>query len=186
MGRLVLGSSGSGRQLVTGHADRFVEIAQRVLRHQVIPVAAQNQADREIVFRCLDLLVHGGEIEIELTGIFRLEGAALQLDDHIAMQLQMVEKQINVKILLANLQMILPPHEGKALAKLEHEAGQVLDQGIFYGPFPGLLTQAQEVEDIRVFQALAGQVGIRNRQTLIEIVDAGLLGLALEQAAFDP
>ena len=72
-------------------AHGLVEIAQGVFGHDAVALLAEHQADRRIVFRRLDLLIEGSEVEIQLAGIFRLEPTVFQFDRYIAMQLQMIE-----------------------------------------------------------------------------------------------
>ena len=46
------------------------------------------------------------------------EFAALEFDHHIAAQFEVVEQQVDEKLLAAHLQHHLPPHERKACAQL--------------------------------------------------------------------
>ena len=67
--RLECLGQGAG-QSVARDADRFPEIPQGVLGHEVVAVLAEDEADGRLVFRRLHLLVEGGEVEVELAGVF--------------------------------------------------------------------------------------------------------------------
>jgi hypothetical protein len=55
-------------------------------------------------------------VEVQLTGVFGTKWRCLQLDDHIAAQLQVVEQQINEEFVSADVDPVLPSDESEARA----------------------------------------------------------------------
>ncbi len=81
-------------------------------------------------------------VEVDLAGEFRPEGAGLQVDHDECTQFQMIEQQINVIVAAIDLDAVLPPDEGEALAQLEQEFLQVMDQAGFQLAFVERLCRA--------------------------------------------
>lgn len=71
--------------------------------------------------------VHRRKIEIQLTGVFRLKLPSLQFDNHIAAQIQIIEKQVNVKIITTHVEVILVAEKCKSGSELKRQFGYVLD-----------------------------------------------------------
>src|SRR5690606_746865 len=111
------------------------------------------------------------------------ELACLQFDHHVAAQLEVVEQQVDEKLLAAHVQQHLPANEGEARTQLQQEIGDVLYQRLLDFAFSCFLAQAEKIEAVRVFQRLDGQIGLRCRQALIEIGDS--FARALQQVGFD-
>ena len=105
-------------------------------------------------------VIHHAAIEVHFAGVFGLEIAALEVDYHITAQFQMVEQQVDVKILLADIKMILSSNEGKALPELQQKFFQMGDKTSFQFAFVKTWLQGQEVEEIGVFQRLLHQIGV--------------------------
>ena len=61
-----------------------IDILQGIFGNQIVLALAQKQADSGRVLLCLQDIVHCRQVEVQLAGIFRLEVARLQFDDHIA------------------------------------------------------------------------------------------------------
>ena len=61
-------------------------------------------------------IIHRREIEVKLSGILRFEFASFQFDHHIAAEVQVVEQQINVKIVTAYVEVILIAEERESLS----------------------------------------------------------------------
>ena len=106
-----------------------------------------------------------------------LELAALELDHHIAAQFEVVEQQVDKKLIAAHVQHHLPPYERKTRAQLQQEFRHVLHQGVFDLALLCLVGQAQKVETVRVFQRFARQIGLRLGQTRFEVGDCGATAL---------
>ncbi|MNG38103.1 hypothetical protein D3C84_1256640 [compost metagenome] len=62
------------------------------------------------------LHIHGRQVEAQLAQVLGLELVGFQLDDHIAAQFQMIEQQIDEKVVAAHFQWHLPPNECKSCA----------------------------------------------------------------------
>lgn len=63
---------------------------------------AQQQANGGIVLRVFYLAVYGSQIKTQLAQVFGLEFAALEFDHDIATQLEMVEQQVDEKLVSAH------------------------------------------------------------------------------------
>ena len=95
----------------------------------------------------------------------------LQVNDDEAAQAEVVEEQVEVEILAADLKVVLVADEGKAQPQLQQEGAQMLDQRPLQVALVGLRAQAEEVEGVRVFQQLLGQLrlwgGQRGREVAL-------------------
>ena len=109
------------------------------------------------------------QIEVHLAGILGLELAFLQVDDDEAAQPQMVEQQVDVEVVVADVEMDLPADEGEPLPQFEQEAFQI-DGADLVSEFPLVerLVEREEVEDVGVFERLLDEVGLRRRQQPVE------------------
>ena len=65
--------------------------------------------------------IHRRQIEIELSGILRLKLAGFQLDHHIAAQVEVVEQEVDIKVIAAHIEMILIAKKSKAGAKFQQQ-----------------------------------------------------------------
>jgi hypothetical protein len=96
----------------------------------------------------------------------------------------MVEKQIDKKLVAADFQPVLASDEREASAQLEQELGEVPGQCAFDVALLGVFSQGLEVEDVRIFQRFAGQVGLGRRQAFGKIRDR-VAGTARKAASGD-
>jgi hypothetical protein len=78
----------------------------------------------------------------------------------------MVEKQINEEFVSTHLQTVLTPDKCEAGAKFQQEAGDVPRQGLLDVALLRVLCQVEKVKDVRILERLAGEVGLRWRQSL--------------------
>ena len=53
------------------------------------------QADGRVVLRVFDQFIHCRQIKAQLAQMHELELAALQLDDHITVQFEVIEQQVD-------------------------------------------------------------------------------------------
>jgi hypothetical protein len=90
--------------------------------------SAKNEAQTGLVFRPPQEIVHSGQIEIHFAGELRLEFFDLEIDHDVAPQSQMVEKQVEKEVLVADCEVILTSNKRETLSKLQHEIANVLDQ----------------------------------------------------------
>ena len=112
-----------------------------------------------------------------------LELAGLELDHHIAAQLQVIEKQVDEEFITPHVQQHLSAHECKAGTQFQQELGDMLDQRMLDGTLAGLAPEAQEIQAVRILQRFSGQVRLWPGQRQLEIRHR--LAGALQQAGFD-
>ena len=108
-------------------------------------------------------------VKVKLACIFRLELALFQVNHDERPQPQMVEEQIDVEVLVADIEAILPADEREALAEFEQEFFQVAHQLRFEFALLERFGQGEEVEDVRVFQGLPSQIGLERGEALGEV-----------------
>jgi hypothetical protein len=101
--------------------------------------------------------------------MLRLELAALNLDDDVTLQARVIKQQVNEELIARDFQPELPPHIGKAGTQLDQETGDMANQRVFDFALMGIVSKAEEVEQIRVFQRFQRQRRIRRWQLLGEI-----------------
>ena len=70
---------------------------------------------------CLTLGINGGHVEAELADVLGLELPGLDLDDDVAMQLGVVEEQVEEEVVAADLKVHLPSDVGEAGAQLNED-----------------------------------------------------------------
>lgn len=68
---------------VFADADGFAHILERVLGHQVVLAFAEEKSDGGGVLRLFHESVHGGEIEVQLSGVLRLKCSGFLLNNNI-------------------------------------------------------------------------------------------------------
>ena len=117
-----------------------------------------------------------------------VELADLEVDDDIALELDVVENQVRIEMVAVQRQPQLAANEGEAAAQLEQEALQLRDQRFLE---PRLvqarhLGQVEELQHIRVFDQVCGLSGLQplvsqRQHTLL----VAALGEALEQQRGD-
>ena len=96
-------------------------------------------------------VVDRGEIEIHFARGFGGKVACLEIDDDEAAQLQVIEEEIEVEVLIANVQVNLPSDQCKSRAQFEEKFLDVVDEAEFDGAFvpgtgrPALRLPYQEV-----------------------------------------
>ncbi len=100
------------RQLIGRDADRLVDAGETVLGKELIPLLAKDQTDGRGVGRVLEPVVDDVPVEVQLAGILGPELPLLQINDDERPQSQMVEKQVDVEVLVA-----IPGNEGKERLK---------------------------------------------------------------------
>ena len=130
-----------------------------------------------------DLAIHRSQIKPQLPQMLRFELATLEFDHHIAAQLEVVEQQVDEKLVTAHIQQHLPPDEREARAQFQQEFGDMLHQGVFDLALLRLVGQAQKIETIGVFQRFVGQVGLRPGQADLKV--GHRRAAALQQPGFD-
>ena len=69
--------------------------------------------------------VHRRKVEVQLAGMFGLEGTYLQLKDEIAVEANVVEEKIDIKGLPVHAQRDLAPHERESASQLQEEVAKM-------------------------------------------------------------
>ncbi len=105
-------------------------------------------------------IIHSGKIEIQGSGKGGVEGDRLKFDHNIATQFEMIEKQVESKILIAHFEKDLSADESKSAAELKQEMLNMVDKRLLNVVlFPGIRC-TQKIKQIRVFEYLHRHVGI--------------------------
>lgn len=111
------------------------------------------------------------------------EVAGLQLDDHIAAQLQVVEEQVEVEVVAPHLEVHLAADEGEAGTEFQEQLAQVLQQAAVDVTLAGVLGQAEEVEVVGVLEQGHSQFGLRRWEGAVEV--GGRAALAAVEIRID-
>ncbi len=99
--------------------DGLLKAAEGILDEDLVFSLAEEKANRGLVIGVAEQIVHGSAVEVDLSGIAGFEGAGLEFYDDMAPELEMVEKEVEVEILVANLEMHLPTDKGETGSQLE-------------------------------------------------------------------
>src|SRR5262245_9774377 len=95
----------------------------------------------------------------------RLEALCLELEDDKAPESQVIEEQVQVKVLPADLEWILAPHKSEPFSELEDQGPNMLEQPGLQRTLAYLGAQRQEVERVRVLDELLRQIRLLGRQS---------------------
>jgi len=121
--------------------------------------------------RRLSLGIDGGQIEVELAGIFWPKRGCLELDHDVAPHLQMVKEEINKEFIAADVQPVLAPDKRNAGARFKQEPRDVPRQRLLDVALLSVLRQVQKVENVWVFQRIPSKVGLGWRESFLKIGD---------------
>src|SRR5206468_1249868 len=103
-------------------------------------------------------------------------------------QLQVVEQQVDVEVVIADFQVKLAADEGEALPQLQQETLQVVEETRLQLPLVEGCFEGQQVEDVRVFERLPREVGLRRGQQPLEVrqgLSMPAMGLRLDHGEQD-
>ena len=92
---------------------------------------AQDDADRGPLVRRLHVAIEVVHVHLHLAQILVAQLADLQVDQHVAAKQTVVEHQIDEEVLLVEGEPLLSCLEEKALAELEQEVLELVDDGGF-------------------------------------------------------
>jgi hypothetical protein len=115
------------------------------------------------VVRVSHLRVHRRKIEVHLPCELRAERHGLEVDDHEAAKLEVVEKEVYVEVLVGDLDVDLAPDESEAYAELHQKPLDVVYEPLLELALVSVRTEREEVEDVRVLQRLMREVRLRRR-----------------------
>src|SRR5450432_2570785 len=165
------------------HADGLPRVAERVFDDDLVLLLAEHEADARLVPIAPELGIRGGQVEVHLAGVLRLELAGVELDNDEAAEPQVEEEEVDVEVLASDLEVHLAAHEREADAELEEEVAHVLEQAALEVPLLRVGAQREEVEDVRVLQGLLREVGVGRRERALEVRER--LACALVQASLN-
>lgn len=138
-------------KLVSRHAQRLVDVAQRPFHNGLVGRFADDQSHGGVVALATQQLINGGNVEIQLAGKLGDVLHHLQFNDDIAVLRDVIEQQIGEEGLSArHLQLHLSPHIRKALAQLHQEARDIRHKRIFQVLLLVLLAHREEPEMIGI------------------------------------
>ena len=81
--------------------------------------------------------VYSRDIEVQFAGMFRLKLNRLKFDHELAVQAEMIEKQVDIKAPATYLQRYLTADESEAATQLQQEVTQVSEQTPLQFPLLG-------------------------------------------------
>ena len=110
-------------------------------------------------------VIDGGEIKVHLAGVFGSELVHLEINNNEASKSEVVKEEIDKEILAFNFEWVLTSNKGEADAELQKKLLEMLDEGGFKIAFFGLLTEAQKIEVVRIFDNLLGEFGLWRRKS---------------------
>jgi hypothetical protein len=97
----------------------------RILNDFVILRAAKKNADAWVLMSSFAITIKRFKVESELAHVFRFETAGFQLKSDKASQITMVEKEVQLKILISDLHPNLLSYKCEAVAELHQKLSQV-------------------------------------------------------------
>lgn len=138
------------------------------LNHHLLLVLDQQKANRWFVIRVLQQIIHHIEVKVELTHMAGFKFSRLEFDDDITTKLEMVKKQVEIKITAADFERNLPPDKGESLAKLQQK---FLDMVVQFLPQFGLtarVSRAPKVKNVGGLENLGRQVLISSGREILK------------------
>lgn len=112
---------------------------------------AEQETNRWLIIGAFELRVDRRKVEVELSRVLRLERGGFELDDDVALQTRVVEKQIDEELVAADLDAMLTAYEREASAEFEKESCNVPHESVLDVVLLGFIANSQEIEVIWVF-----------------------------------
>lgn len=106
---------------------------------------AQDQADRCFFTDCPVMLVQPAQVKLHLPLVGGPKLVQLQFDSHQSFQVTVIEQQIEMKVVRADGDALLPGHEGETHAQLQQKALHLSQDGVFQIAFVVILRQPQKI-----------------------------------------
>src|ERR1035441_9517746 len=152
-----------------GDAHRSRRVPESVFGNDSILRFAQNEADAGMVVWVAEKVIHSRQVEVHLPGVLGPKGAHLEIDDHEAAKLQVIEKQIDLEILTSDLKRYLTSDEGKSYAEFDEKLTEVREKPSFEVALLCLRRKGEEIEVVRIFDELLGESRLRRWQSRLEV-----------------
>jgi len=119
------------RYQVTRDEELIVQTCGRELNLRLIFVAAEDDADGWIVVGSHHLLLEIIEVEIHLSGVPMTKRSDLEIQQYVAAKETMVKDQVDIVVLIADGDPLLPGFKTKAGAQFQEECLQMIEEGGF-------------------------------------------------------
>ena len=107
---------------------RCLDSFERVLNFRFVFIAADEQTDGRILGGCLNQVIHGVYIEIELAGEFRLERNRFEFDHNVAVERDVEEEHVQFPCLSCHDNLLLPAQVSESCSECQKEVGEMLFQ----------------------------------------------------------
>ena len=104
---------------VGGYTDGLSDVLQGVLDDRTAAALAKQEPDGGAIDWRPHNFVYSRDIEVQFAGMFRLELNRLKFDHEVAVQAEMVKKQVDIKAPATHLQRHLTADESEAATQLE-------------------------------------------------------------------
>jgi hypothetical protein len=125
------------RHPVGGHTNGLSDVLQGVLNDRTAAALAKQEPDGGAIDWRPHNFVYSRDIEVQFAGMFRLTLNRLKFDHEVAVQAEMIEKQVDIKAPATHLQRHLTADESEAATQLQEEVAQVSEQTPLQFPLLG-------------------------------------------------
>ena len=142
-----------GRQhgQVLGHVDAAaIQLQQFDLL--LLLAGAEDDAQRQIFVSLLLVAGQPTQVELHLTLVLGLEPAQLKVDGHQALELAVVEQQVDVEILIIDLDASLACYEGETGAQFQQKLLDLAQDGILQVALQIAVVQAEKIQQVGIFE----------------------------------
>jgi len=116
------------RNPVCRDADRLLDVLEGILDDGALVTFTEQQTNSGLVPLCPQNAINCREIEVQLARVFRFELAYFEFNDEVAVEPNMVEKQVKVEGFVSYGKRYLAAHEGKSPAELKQKIAHVYQQ----------------------------------------------------------
>ena len=104
------------------------------------------------VGRMAQQIINGRQVKVHLARVLRLEVVDLEIDDDEAAQAQVIEEEIEVEVLVADLEVILAADKGEAPAELKEKRTEIVQQTPFEFPLGNISRSRKKLEIVGVLE----------------------------------
>lgn len=126
----------------------------------LVAAPGDEDPDRGAVKLSPPRVVDDGDVEPELAGEGGLEFACFQLDDDVPELLGVEEEQIDEEVVTGDVEVRLAVDERKARPELAEGVNDPVEESLLKVTVRHLAREPEEVEPVRVFGELSGEVRV--------------------------
>jgi len=105
----------------------------------------------------------------QLPCVLRLKFAGFEFNYHVAAEVQVIKQQVDIKIVAADIQMILIAEKRKPGPKLQQKLRHIFHERLFDFPFQHIRLERDKIENVRILHRLDGELALRRRQAQFKI-----------------